>query len=153
MSALHVRGMSDILARTGEAGMEAQAGQRFWNWRRISLAVGYGLVFLAGLQILVAADPNGLILMVAAVAGVVFLHRNWLGVVVWTYVLLSGVVALVSGDDSGFYGVVGGVGFGLVALPIWSLHRRAPRPTYWPMQSPFAPPPTPPDPAPAVDPQ
>jgi len=153
MSALHVRGMSDILARTREAGMEAQAGQRFWNWRRISLAVGYGLVFLAGLQILMAADPNGLILMVAAVAGVVFLHRTWLGVVVWTYVLLAGVVALVSGDDSGFYGVVAGIGFGLLALPIWSSRRKAPRPAYWPMQSPFAPPPTHSEPTPAVDPQ
>ena len=153
MSVLQVRGMSDILAGTGEAGMEAQAGQRFWSWRRIVLTAGYGLVFLAGLQILVAADPNGLILMVAAVAGVLFLHRNWLGVVVWTYVLLSGVVALVSGDDSGFYGVVGGIGFGLIALPIWSPRRKAPRATYWPIQSPFAPPPTPPDPTPAVDPQ
>src|SRR5580692_10413784 len=121
MTALRVSAASDILAGAGarEEGMEPSAGELFWGWRRIVLAVGYGLVFLAGLPILLAADPNGLILMLAAAAGVVFTHRTWLGVSVWIYVLLAGLVAIASHDDLGYYGVLAGLGFGMVALPIW----------------------------------
>lgn len=117
MTALRVKSNSDILPATGKAGMEQTASEKFWTWRRILLAVGYGLVFVAGLPILLAGDPNGLILMVGAVAGVLFLHRTWVGLVVWAYVLASGAVALTSGDDSGFYGVLAGLAFGVVALP------------------------------------
>ncbi len=150
MTALRVGAASDILAATGEAGMQGSAGERFWDWRRIVLAVGYGLVFVAGALLLLAADPNGLILMAASVAGVVFIHRTWLGVVVWIYVLLAGVVAIVSHDDLGFYGIVAGLGFGLVALPIWSRRPTAAKPPYYwqPPQSPFAAPPPMPTPAP-----
>ncbi|HVC77475.1 MAG TPA: hypothetical protein VND96_13265 [Candidatus Micrarchaeaceae archaeon] len=122
MSAARYGVMSDILAATGKAGMQAAAGERFWDWRRIVLAVGYGLGFVAGALLILAADPNGLVLMVAAVAGVLFIHRTWLGVGVWIYVLLTGGVAVASHNDLGFYGVVAGLGFGFVALPIWS-HR------------------------------
>ncbi len=144
MSVLRYGVTSDILAATGKAGMQTAAGERFWDWRRIVLVVGYGLVFVAGALLLLAPDPNGLILMAASVAGVVFIHRTWLGVVIWIYVLLAGVVAIVSHDDLGFYGVVAGLGFGLVALPIWSRRPTAPRPIhYWQTpQSPFAAPPT-----------
>jgi hypothetical protein len=136
---LRIRAASDILAATGEAGMEVSAGGRFWDWRRIVLVVGYGLVFLAGTTLLLAGDPTGLILMSASVAGVVFIHRTWLGVTVWIYVLLAGVVAIASRDDLGFYGVVAGLGFGLVALPIWSRGPATPRAVFFPQQpaSPF----------------
>ncbi len=128
---------SDILAATGKVGIQPGNGDRLLNWRRIVLAAGYGLVFVAGLLVLVAADPTGLILMAAAVAGVFFLHRTWLGVAIWTYVLVDGIVAILSGDDLGFYGVAAGLGFGLVALPIWSVRRAAQRAAYRPPQSPF----------------
>jgi hypothetical protein len=137
MSVLRNSRMSDILAATGKAGMQAGAGEKFWNWRRIVLSIGYALVFLTGLQILLAADPTALILMLTAVAGVLFMHRTWLGVLVWTYVLVSGVVAITSGDDLGFYGVVAAIAFGLVALPIWSRRPAAPKPVYYWQQSPF----------------
>lgn len=140
MSALHNSGMSDILAATGQAGMQAGARERFWTKRRIVLAIGYGLVLLVGLDILFAADPTGPVLMAAAVAGVLFLHRTWLGVVVWTYVAASGVVAVSAGDDLGFYGIVAGIGFGLVALPIWKRRAPAVAPAYQWQQSPFIPP-------------
>lgn len=117
MIALRVRPNSDILAATGEPGMQQAASDRFWTWRRILLGVGYLLVFLVGLPIILAGDPNGLILMATAAAGILFLHRTWVGVAVWSYVLASGVVALASGDDTGFYGVVAGLGFGALALP------------------------------------
>jgi len=146
MTILHNRVASDILAATGKAGMQPAAGDRFWDWRRIVLVVGYCLVFVAGLLVLVATDPTGLILMAAGVAGVVFLHRTWLGVAIWAYVLLDGIVAITSGDDLGFYGVITGLGFGLIALPIWSARRAAPRPAFWVPQSPFASPSTLPSP-------
>jgi hypothetical protein len=137
MSAVRDYGRSDILAATGKAGMESGPGERFWNWRRTVLAIGYVLVLITGLQIAVAADPSGLILIAAAVGGVLFLHRTWFGVLVWVYVIASGVLAFVSGDDLGVYGVIAGLAFGAVALPIWSLPRVAPRPpAYWP-QSPL----------------
>jgi hypothetical protein len=141
MSSLRASEISDILAATGKAGMDDPAGQRFWTWRRIVLAVGYGLVFLAGVLIVLAADPTGLALMLAAFAGVLFLHRTWVGLVVWAYVAASGVVALVSGDDMGLYGLVGGLAFGAVALP-WRPRARVvqPTPSYW-QQSPFIAPP------------
>jgi len=120
MSAARYGVTSDILAATGKAGMQGTAGERFWDWRRIALAMGYGLGFVAGARLLLGADRNGLVLMVAAVAGVLFIHRTWLGVGIWIYVLLAGVVAVASHDDRGLYGVVAGLGFGLVALPIWS---------------------------------
>jgi hypothetical protein len=151
MSAVRTYKMSAILAATGKAGMESGPGQRFWNWRWIVLAIGYVLVFITGLQIAVAADPTGLILIAAAVGGVLFLHRTWFGVLVWVYVIASGVLAFVSGDDFGVYGVIGGLGFGAVALPIWSRRAVQPwSPAYWP-QSPFvAPQPSPA--APVADP-
>jgi len=132
MTALRDLEISDILPATGKAGMNEAASEKFWTWRRILLAAGYGLVFLAGFPILFAGDPNGLILMVAAVAGVLFLHRTWVGVVVWAYVAASGVVALTSGDDTGFYGVIAGVGFGLLALP-WRQREHVPvrAPVFW----------------------
>jgi hypothetical protein len=138
MTALHIGAASDILAATGEKGMQASAGELYWDWRRIVLAVGYVLVFLAGLTILVAGDPTGLILVNAAIAGVLFLHRSRLGVAIWVYVIVVGVVAITHGDDFGFYGVAAGLAFGLVALPIWSVKRAVPRPAYLP-QSPFQP--------------
>lgn len=140
MSTLRVAANSDILAATGKAGMQAGEDSRFWNWRRVVLTIGYLLVFLTGLQILIAADPNGLILMLAAVAGFLFLHRTWLGVIVWIYVLASGVVAIIAGDDLGFYGVMAGLAFGVVPLPIWS-RRAKPRPIHYWQQSPFQMPP------------
>jgi len=158
MTALRVSAASDILAGAGarEEGMEPSAGELFWGWPRIVLAVGYGLVFLAGLTILLAADPNGLILMLAAATGVAFIHRTWLGIVVWIYVLLAGLVAIGSHDDLGFYGVLAGLGFGLLALPIWKRRPPALRPAYYwqPPQSPFAAPATMPalTPLPVVDP-
>jgi hypothetical protein len=150
MTALRVSAASDILATTGEEGMQASAGELFWDWRRIVLAAGYGLVFLAGLTILLAADPNGLILMVAAVAGFFFIHRTWLGIVVWIYMLLAGVVAVAAHDDLGFYGVAAGLGFGLVALPIWSRRQNSARRVHYRQQpqSPFLAPATMPAPTP-----
>jgi hypothetical protein len=53
MTILHNRVASDILAATGKAGMQPAAGDRFWDWRRIVLVVGYCLVFVAGLLVLV----------------------------------------------------------------------------------------------------
>jgi hypothetical protein len=150
----HNRVGSDILAATGIAGMQPAAGEGFWIWRRIVLTIGYGLVFVAGLVVLVAADPTGLILIAAALAGVIFLHRIWLGVAIWAYVLVDGAVAASSGDDLGFYGVIAGLGFGLIALPIWSAKRAAPPPAYWTPQSPFAPPvahASPPSPGSGID--
>src|SRR5713226_517216 len=117
MIALRAPAISDILAATGNAGMEQPAGEKFWTKRRIALAIGYGLVFLDGLWILLAADPNGLILMLAAVLGFLFLHRTWVGLAVWAYVAASGIVAIISADDLGLYGLAAGVGFGLLALP------------------------------------
>lgn len=151
MSALRDSRIPDILAATGKAGMGAEAGERYWTARRIVLAIGYALVFLAGLDIVVEADPTGLVLMAAAGAGVLFIHRSWLGVLVWVYVLASGVVAVTAGDDTGFYGIVAGIAFGLLALPIWK--RRAPAPSlaYRWQQPAFIPPPPPPQPA--ADPQ
>ncbi len=148
MSALRNSARFDILPATGKAGMQATAAERFWTTRRIVLGVGYGLVFLVGAGILLAADPTGLVLMAAAVAGVLFLHRTWLVVVVWVYVLLSGIVAVTAADNTGFYEIVAGIAFGLVALPIWK--RRAP--AYQWQQSAFIPPIAPgvtPSPAPA----
>src|SRR5439155_13412557 len=118
MSALRNPGISDILAATGKAGMQEAVAEKFWTWRRSVLAVGYGLVLLTGLQIVFAADPTGFILVAAAILGVFFLHRTWLGVLVWTYVAISGVVALTSGNDLGLYAVLAGLGLALVALPI-----------------------------------
>ena len=66
MSALRNPGMSDILAATGKAGMNEPVAEKFWTWRRMLLAVGYGLVLVTGLQIVLAADPTGLILVAAA---------------------------------------------------------------------------------------
>src|SRR5712692_11090317 len=117
--------ISDILAATGQAGMQEAAGDKFWTWRRKTLAVGYGLVFLDGLWILLAADPNGLILMLAAVLGLLFLHRTWVGLAVWAYVAASGLVAIISADDLGLYGLAAGVGFGLLALQ-WRQREPAP---------------------------
>jgi len=143
MTALRAREISDILPATGKAGMNEAASEKFWTWRRILLAAGYGLVFLAGLPILFASDPNGLVLMGAAVAGVLFLHRTWVGVVVWAYAAASGVVALTSGDDTGFFGVVAGLAFGALALP-WRPRSRAAKPMpYFTQQPAFIPPPTP----------
>ena len=141
MIALRASGISDILAATGKAGMQDSASHRFWTWRRVLLAVGYALVFLAGVSILAAGDPTGLTLALAAVAGGLFLHRTWVGLVVWAYVATSGVVALVSGDDLGLYGLVAGLAFGAVALP-WRSRPRGAQPalSYW-QQSPFAAPP------------
>jgi hypothetical protein len=140
MSTLRVAANSDILAATGKGGMQAGEDSRFWNWRRVVLTIGYLFVFLTGLPILIAADPNGLILMLAAVAGFLFLHRIWLGVAVWVYVLASGIVAICAGDDLGLYGVTAGVAFGIVALPIWSRWAK-PRPIHGWQQSPFQMPP------------
>src|SRR5712692_4016183 len=125
MIALRAPAISDILAATGKAGMEQPAGEKFWTKRRIALAIGYGLVFLDGLWILLAADPNGLILMLAAVLGFLFLHRTWVGLAVWAYVAASGIVAIISADDLGLYGLAAGVGFGLLALP-WRQREPAP---------------------------
>lgn len=139
MIALRASEISDILPATGKAGMQQAASDKFWTWRRIVLAIGYGLVFIDGLWILLAADPNGLILVLGAVLGFLFLHRTWVGIAVWLYVALSGLVALVSGDDTGLYGVLAGLGFGASALP-W----RRPKPvtsSYW-QQSRFLSPPT-----------
>src|SRR5579859_1466084 len=97
--------------------MQESAADRFWTWRRTVLAIGYVLVFVTGVQILLAADATGLILMVAAVLGLLFLHRTWVGLVVWAYVTASGLVAIISADDLGLYGLAAGVGFGLLALP------------------------------------
>lgn len=140
MTALRSSRMSDILAATGKAGMQAGAGERFWTTRRIVLAIGYALVFAVGLYILAAADPTGLVLMAASVAGLLFLHRTWIGVVVWAYVLASGVVAVTAGDDTGIWVIVAGIGFGLVALPIWKRRARATGPAYQWRQSAFIPP-------------
>jgi hypothetical protein len=132
MSALHICQNWDILAPTGLRGMEEAAAERFWTWRRILLAVGYGLLFVAGLQILLAADPTGLILMLAAALGALFLHRTWVGVVAWAYVAASGIVAITAGDDLGFYGLAGGVAFGLLALPWRPKEPALPRgPVFW----------------------
>lgn len=120
MSALRHSRTSDILAATGKAETQVGAGERFWTKRRIVLGIGYALAFAVGVAIVFAADPTGLVLMLAAVLGVLFLHRTWLGLVVWTYVLVSGIVAITGGDDFGFYGVAAGIGFGLVALPAWT---------------------------------
>ena len=138
MTALHAWENSDILAATGKAGMDRTPGEKFWTWRRIVLAVGYGLVFIDGLLILMAADPTGAVLMLAALAGFVFLHRAWVGIVVWIYVAVSGAVAMFSGDDLGFYGVVAGLGFGALATP-WPKRRPRPAPTYSWNQNPFPP--------------
>jgi len=134
--------ISDILAATGQAGMQEAAGDKFWTWRRKTLAVGYGLVFLDGLWILLASDPTGLILMAAAVAGLLFLHRTWVGVTVWIYVAAAGIVAVISGDDLGFYGLVVGLGLTTLALP-WRTKQAAPTPAlpHW-QPSPFLPPST-----------
>jgi hypothetical protein len=147
MTVLRIGVASDILAATVEEGMQAPARELFWDWRRIVLAVGYGLVLVAGVLLLLAADPTGLILVVAAVAGVLFSHRSWLGVVVWVYVIVVGVVAITYGDDCGFYGLAGGLVFGVIALPIWSARRSVPWPAYSP-QSPFPAPALPPPIAP-----
>ena len=135
MIALRAPAISDILAATGDGGMEGMASGRFWTWRRTLLAVGYVLVFISGVQILLAADPTGLILMVAAVLGVLFLHRTWVGLVVWTYVAASGLVAIISGDDLGFYGLAAGVGFGLLVVP-WRQREPVPAraPVFWTQQ-------------------
>jgi len=130
MSVLRNPEISYILAATGEAGMQELVAEKFWTWRRGLLAVGYGLVLLTGLQIVFAADPTGLVLVAAALLGLVFLHRTWLGVLVWTYVALSGVVALTSGDDLGLYAVIAGLGFGLVAVPIWRRRMVTARPVF-----------------------
>ena len=132
MIALRAPAISDILAATGEGGMEGMASGRFWTWRRTALAIGYVLVFITGVQILLAADPTGLVLMVAAVLGVLFLHRTWVGLVVWAYVAASGLVAIISADDLGFYGLAAGVGFGLLAVP-WRQREPIPAraPVFW----------------------
>src|SRR6266851_230782 len=142
MSAQRDLRISDILAATGQAGMQAAEGDRFWTWRRKTLAVGYGLVFLDGLWILLASDPNGLILIVAAVLGLLFLHRTWVGLVVWAYVAASGLVAIISADYLGLYGLAAGVGFGLLALqrrqrepapvraPVFWMRQMQPAPTH-----------------------
>lgn len=142
MSALHVRRMSDILAATRKAEVQGGAEPSFWNRRRIVLSIGYLLVFLSGVAIIVAADPNGLILLLAALIGFLFLHRTWAGVVVWAYVLLSGLFALTQGDDLGFYGVLAGLVFGAVALPIRPKRSIARPVAHWqrsPFQMPTAP--------------
>lgn len=135
MIALRAPAISDILAATGDGGMEGMASGRFWTWRRTLLAVGYVLVFITGVQILLAADPTGLVFMVAAVLGVLFLHRTWVGLVVWTYVAASGLVAIISGDDLGFYGLAAGIGFGLLAVP-WRRREPVPAraPVFWTQQ-------------------
>jgi hypothetical protein len=136
MSAVRAWGNSDILPATGEERMQESAAEKFWTWRRTLLAIGYVVVFITGVQLLLAADPTGLILMLAAVLGFVFLHRTWTGLVVWAYVFASGVVAVMSGDDLGFYGLAAGVGLGLLAVP-WR-HREPvlPRgPVYWTRQA------------------
>jgi len=127
--------ISDILAATGQAGMQEAAGDKFWTWRRKTLAIGYGLVFIDGLWILLAADPNGLILMAAALTGLLFLHRTWVGLVVWAYVAASGLVAIISADDLGLYGLAAGFGFGLLALP-WRRREPVPAraPVFWTQQ-------------------
>lgn len=132
---------SDILAATGKAGMGSAGEGRFWDWRRLVLAIGYALVFVAGLLVLIAADPTGLVLMAAAVIGLLFIHRTWLGVGIWIYVITTGLVAIVSGDDLGLWGILAGLGFGIVALPIWKARRQAPRQAYTWSQSPFQTPP------------
>ena len=139
MSALQVVQRSDILAATGKAGMHWLAGTRFWSLRRILLAAGYALVFLAGLAIFLAGDFSGLVLILAAVTGVVFIHRTWLGVGVWIYVLVAGLVALWSGDDMGAYGLVAGLAFGTLALP-WPRRQPVVRAAYYQQwqPSPFA---------------
>lgn len=137
MIALRVWRNSDILAATGQEGMREVAGEKFWTWRRILLAIGYGLVFITGLEIVFAADPNGLILMVAAILGFLFSHRTWLGIRVWTYVASSGLIAISSADDLGFYGLAAGIGFGVLALP-WAEKRPSLRPVvHYGQQSPF----------------
>lgn len=135
MMAQRALAISDILAATGEAGMEGMASGRFWTWRRTLLAIGYVLVFITGVQILLATDPTGLILMVAAVLGLLFLHRTWVGLVVWAYVAASGLVAIISADDLGLYGLAAGVGFGLLAL-LWRQGEPAPAraPVFWTKQ-------------------
>jgi len=136
MTAQRTLAISDILPATGKAGMEQVASEKFWTWRRITLGVGYGLVFLDGLWILLAADPNGLVLMLGAILGLLFLHRTWVGLVVWAYVAASGIVAIISADDLGLYGLAAGIGFGLVALP-WRQSEliRARAPVYWTRQT------------------
>src|SRR5207253_11208964 len=132
MSAVHVWGNSDILPATGEERMQDSAAERFGTWRRTLLAIGYVLVFMTGVQIALAADPTGVILLLAAVLGLLFLHRTWVGIVVWAYVFASGVVAVISGDDLGFYGLAAGVGFGLLALPWRQREPVLPRgPVFW----------------------
>jgi transcriptional activator len=152
MSVLRNPEISDILAATGKAGMQELVAEKFWSWRRIVLAVGYGLVLLTGVQIVFAADPTGFILAAAAILGVSFLHRTWLGVLVWTYVAISGVVALTSGDDLGLYAVLAGLGFALVALPIWRRRPATPRRViqHW-QPTAFEPPRPQPAPTPAVE--
>lgn len=63
----------------------------------------------------------------------------------------SGVVAVTAGDDTGYYGIVAGIGFGLVALPIWKPRVRPARLSYQWQQSPFIPPLTQPVSPPAAE--
>ena len=110
-----------------KAGMDEAARDKFWTWRRIVLTIGYCLVFLAGVVNLLEAHSNGLVLMLASAAGFVFLHRTWVGIVVWTYVAAAGAVALASGDDLGLFGLAAGLAFGSLALP-WRKRSAAPAP-------------------------
>jgi len=137
MTALHTAAASDILAATGQAGMQGAESGRFWNWRRIVLTIGYGLLFAAGLIDFISLDPTGLALMAAAVAGVLFLHRTALGIAIWAYVAVVGAVAMLRGQDLGLYGVLAGLSFGVFAVPIWSTRRPARSLAAWQPQSPF----------------
>src|SRR5258708_23969931 len=119
----------------GQAEVIEAASDTFWTWRRTLLAIGYVLALVAGVQLLLEADPTGLILMVAGVLGLLFLHRTWVGLVVWAYVAASGLVAIISADDLGLYGLAAGAGFGLIALPWRPREPVLPRgPVYWTQQ-------------------
>src|SRR5258708_2279635 len=125
-------GVGPVALVRGQAEVSEAASDKFWTWGRTLLAIGYVVALVAGVQLVVDADRTGLILMVAGVLGLLFLHRTWVGLVVWAYVAASGLVAIISADDLGLYGLAAGAGFGLIALPWRPREPVLPRgPVYW----------------------
>jgi len=99
--------------RGGEVDRPATRLQGF-DWRIAALLVGYGSMALVGLSGLAGSDS--IVLVAGALAGVLFLHRTVLPVLVWTSLLVLGAARLSQADTSGLFEVAASVMGGSLVL-------------------------------------
>ena len=109
----------------GRPMAESEAGRMPTDARSVLLLAGYLALFVAGAINLFEADYFGSVLVVAAIAGAVFVQRRLMNLVVWLGILMLGLVMLAGVDLRGIVPVGGGVlGAVIAAWPDANLLRR-----------------------------